>query len=531
MPFASSASSVNRSLAWSLRTGGEGRVTIKFPFELGWYYEQPCKTFRSLQHRKERTGFRHEYIVLKFVDDSICRLERTGDPDARFTALSSEGSVAHDLAQCFRPEKIDEACLETSEIIAEVVFPRELDLLDVLLVCRAIHEGEKTGNYTLQIFNCYFFCLAIQSALTRLVADWGDSILHEDWTATITKATDTLTGIYQAPVPDGEKQSLWLHIYSLLGSHIEKPAQQLLQTIRKIFDSSSVLAEMNQALNNVLWHSSLDLAADGILESRIRDAMVQVLRGEVSGTRNPNSFESELPRNSNTHQEPPRQNAPPLDDSDHTTITRCKLALKRITLLAASKHKERTRAPNPKRQRSYNGTSPLQLSPKRLHHLSFCRKKTSRPQPAQKSLPATTSPIITRLASIEWVYAHPLVIWVLYTALRLFWILPPDFGQPQQYEPVDARIGSMLAQLQSKQGDFLKNLESVLEEIRAYCETKSSVVWNEFPWSHVHKIVKDHVLKPVVTKETPCLIVSIQVSYPLLHGTRHLAWRCLLRYI
>lgn len=143
MSFAPSASSLSPSLAWSLGNGGKGREQIKFPSDLGWYHKQSCTRFRSLQHRKEPNGFRHEFIVLSLTNGSICRVERMGDLDAWFDAISSQGSVARDVVQYYGPNEIADACLDTSEVLTETTFPCELDLIEVLRSCRAIHEGEK----------------------------------------------------------------------------------------------------------------------------------------------------------------------------------------------------------------------------------------------------------------------------------------------------------------------------------------------------------------------------------------------------
>ncbi|KAG8732805.1 hypothetical protein FRC11_010877, partial [Ceratobasidium sp. 423] len=153
------------SSAWIMGNGGKGCLFIEFPFALdtAWYKEQPCTEFRTLEHRKERTGFKHESIILRLFDGSVCRIERTGDPNTRFDALSRQGSVAYDIAQRFRLEEVGQACLWTSDVVAEVTLPCIFDLMDVLKICRAIHEGAKTRNYTLQVLNCCFFSLAIQT--------------------------------------------------------------------------------------------------------------------------------------------------------------------------------------------------------------------------------------------------------------------------------------------------------------------------------------------------------------------------------
>ncbi|KAG8686324.1 hypothetical protein FRC08_012566, partial [Ceratobasidium sp. 394] len=126
--FLSFGSSINPSIAWARGKRGEGRFRITLPLDPTWYNEQACTWFRSLEHRKERNGFRHEFIVLKLEDNSICRIERMGDPDASFDAIGNQGIAAHDIAQSFLPDKLSDAHLDTSDVVAEITFPYSLNL-------------------------------------------------------------------------------------------------------------------------------------------------------------------------------------------------------------------------------------------------------------------------------------------------------------------------------------------------------------------------------------------------------------------
>lgn len=269
-----SAPSANSSLAWVLGNRGEGRFTITFPCNLNWYNEQPCTRFQTLQHRKERTGFWHEYIVLKLMDGSICRLERMGHPYARIEALSAQGTTAHDIARCFRPKQIPEADLGGSDIIAEVTFPQPLDLIDVLRVCRAIQEGEKTCNYTLLSSNCYFFCLAIQACLTRLVADWRIQSPSDDlvsvWKDSLNTLGDTLSlaGRQKAPL---------LRVYSMFSlstSLVDRIVEELLPRL----NASLIQLYIDQALVAELWHSNLESRANLALENMTKRAVIRALQ-------------------------------------------------------------------------------------------------------------------------------------------------------------------------------------------------------------------------------------------------------------
>ncbi|CAE6528802.1 unnamed protein product [Rhizoctonia solani] len=273
--------------------GGKGRMLIKFPLPLddGWYKEQPCTTFRVFQHRKERSGFKHEFIVLQLLDGSVCRIERMGDPDARFDALSPRGSVAHDMAQCFRPDELDQACLATSEVIAEVELPCDFDLMDVLKICRAIHEGEKTRNYTLRVFNCYFFSLAIQVCLTRLVAHWEDQQLFERWLSQIKTGILALPATFQPFAdPSLRQSSILFRVYyglfpqdfdSAQGASLVEEIKHRLQ-LWIIERPGSALQEILYRANTLLWHSTIDLGLEQFVEEKTKEAVLTVIRDRIS---------------------------------------------------------------------------------------------------------------------------------------------------------------------------------------------------------------------------------------------------------
>ncbi|CAE7193528.1 unnamed protein product [Rhizoctonia solani] len=296
MSFASlgsSASSGNPSLAWVMGNGGKGRLVIEFPFSLntGWYHEQSCTKFHTFQHRKERNAlFQHEFIVLNLLDGSVCRIERMGDPNARFDALSPRGAVAYDMAQSFRPDELELACLESSDIVAEVELAEDLDLIDVLKVCRAIHEGEKTRNYTLQVFNCYFFSLAIQVCLTRLVARWEDQQWLGSWLFQIREGAAKLTDVFES-IDSGMPRSLraFDRIYSILApedSHDRTYTGRIvlkLQTWWNINDRS-IEENLTNHVNNVLWHSAMHLELDQFIKAEIRQVMVGVLKGRLDNS-------------------------------------------------------------------------------------------------------------------------------------------------------------------------------------------------------------------------------------------------------
>ncbi|CAE6499862.1 unnamed protein product [Rhizoctonia solani] len=289
MSFSSqlSGSSGNSSLAWSMGNGGKGFVIIKFPLALdnGWYSEQPCTKFRTFQHRKERKGLKHEFVVLKLLDGSVCRVERMGDPDARFNALSPQGSTAQDLAQCFGLEELEAARLGYSDLITEVELPHEFDLMDVLKICRAIQEGEKTRNYTLQVYNCYFFALAIQVCLTRFIAYWEDHGQFTVWLSTVGNAVNALADPIQIIPPKFPTYyPTVFKLYSTLSSLGGQATFMLMkETKSKLQDQIEAQPDMSYRINNLLWHSAIDSSLNEFIEEMVKQGLIAIFRERIAG--------------------------------------------------------------------------------------------------------------------------------------------------------------------------------------------------------------------------------------------------------
>ncbi|CAE6496920.1 unnamed protein product [Rhizoctonia solani] len=292
MFYLSSASTLNPSLAWSMGNGGKGRVKIQFPFDMNWYHEQPCTTFKTLQHRKELRGFRHEFIVLQMTNGSICRIERMGDPDKRFNALGAKGSLAHDFAQMFpsRPDQVKTARLEDSDIVAEITLPVEIDLKHVLYICRALHEGEKTRSYTLQVYNCYFVSLTLQCCLVRRSTRWDYSELFNGWLYHLEKTTSQLQSPNMLSFVhnwnDTRFNPILLRVFSSL-SMSDLEDSDVPQTIMKIIQDqlrhrfhpdAAFRQRLQDTSDNELWHSNILAIPHSFIEKDIEQIVLNALR-------------------------------------------------------------------------------------------------------------------------------------------------------------------------------------------------------------------------------------------------------------
>ncbi|CAE6446266.1 unnamed protein product [Rhizoctonia solani] len=243
-----------------------------------WYNEQTCTEFQSLQHRKERSGVRHEFIVIEFTNGSICRIERMGDPEAPLYSLSAAGILARDVAECFPNKAV--ARLDTSEVVSQISLPYALDLKFVLCICRAIHEAERTHNYTLRGYNCYFFALTIQACLTRRFARWENLPVIRSWHS----ALDKLTPNNHQPQPLTRTQSFstLLHLVSRTQEwDIDQLYQDFVEEFKRLLLDPGLSTSVRNILYSELWYTQLDLPMHLLLESLVKEAMILAICTQI----------------------------------------------------------------------------------------------------------------------------------------------------------------------------------------------------------------------------------------------------------
>ncbi|KAF8608401.1 hypothetical protein BDV93DRAFT_504858 [Ceratobasidium sp. AG-I] len=280
MSLAPSRFIINRGLAWS--SGGEesGHIAIEFPFawdtRLGavfdWYEKQPCKHFRSIQHRQNRDApFFHQFLLIKLTNGSLCRVERLGD-GMQLDAVRRSGCLAHDLVQTFTPDAYDIFIADKpSDLLAEVHLPREIDLLDVLAICYSIQRNNHTCWYTLQRFNCYFLCWTVLAVLTRRLIRWEEGFSAAIWEETSHNAASLFSNLAKVPLTYEAKLQLALRLCSLLDQPSIQPANLVASLLHQnLGNSSDILNDLRTILRQTLWKSSWGGCVDYVLEARVK---------------------------------------------------------------------------------------------------------------------------------------------------------------------------------------------------------------------------------------------------------------------
>ncbi|KAF8603462.1 hypothetical protein BDV93DRAFT_556485 [Ceratobasidium sp. AG-I] len=447
-----SASTSNTSLAWSLGNGGKGRFVVKFPSDLGWYRELACTRFQSLHHHKERSGLRHEFIVLQLQDGSICRLERMGDPYYRAEAISANGTTAHDIAQCFRQDQMDEARLGSSDILVNLTLPESLDLLDVLRICRAIQEGDKTCRYTLLGSNCYFFCLAIQACLTRLVANFEIRYPSNEWISVLNSSLDELVSTMSSA---DHPNALLLRLDSMFPGSASL-VDRLVGEIKAKIVASLLQTRINQELKIELWHSNLGSRVSLAIEKLVQEAIVNVLEQDTCmHTTCPDFTPSK-----------------PSAISDASTTRAYRKALSRLAFLAVSR-----------RERQMG---------KKIK--DFRRNPVSDPQVKVLDFhpPSTASKLsVDSLSRVDQLFllihdVFMIIMWLLSIALGFFLTKTPN-TEHTHCVFVDDNICFELDKGPSPPD--VKHVTEILHKAYSAYEEDEEAEWRELPWAFAHNLI------------------------------------------
>ncbi|KAG8680612.1 hypothetical protein FRC08_016152, partial [Ceratobasidium sp. 394] len=473
-----------------------GWLVLRFPLGLGWYRAQPCTRFRSLQHRKERMGVQHEFIVLNLADGSICRMERMGDPETRIGALTAGGIAARDIVQCFASNRISEAHLDTSDVIAEVVFPRELDILDVLRVCRAIHEGEKTCNYTLATFNCYFFTLAIQSVLTRCIVDWDKKITTEAWHSDLAGALSALSDMYKdaRTTRNRTRYPVFLRLHLLLHPGL-RWLELLVARLKNRLSNKDVSMQIEALTASALWNFHVKFAASHLLEGGARDTMEDTLRDQAY---TPTGAIGDWPPGSVADQ--------------------CDVLLKALVLRAISTHKQLEHKDSnlygqlQEYMRLFQKFAPVPSGSKprfveSQSALDFRQfKSPSPPLP----VPTSQQPGANVLSMTQ-----QIALWVAQPTLSLYGLVPNNSSENlDRCVTVEEEFVPTLAMLEDLASGGTIDVTLVAQQLDFLVNNKDVVIWDEWPWAHTYTSIKDKVCNTIYKGEQALLEVQLQDNNP-----------------
>ncbi|KAG9081428.1 hypothetical protein FS749_007672 [Ceratobasidium sp. UAMH 11750] len=148
---------------------GEGEI-------FNWYRKNlTSRIIHRLEIRMtQRGGVPHRFVVAYMQDGSICRFDRRPQTPQSVFIPNIEPQDPNEEPSC---RAADEACLVTKADLIEIELstrweirldlPPEADILLIISACFAIAQDKKARNYTLRMYNCYFFSWTIVMLITR----------------------------------------------------------------------------------------------------------------------------------------------------------------------------------------------------------------------------------------------------------------------------------------------------------------------------------------------------------------------------
>lgn len=200
---------LNTSCSWFC--DNQPQILLDFPFDwpaqegelYAWYKNQPTRRFISLEYHKEKEGtFRHEFIVLRLDNGTICRFDRRAKHDARADAPKFDGTISEDTAHVLRPgEKGYLEVEKQSDILLSISFPEGEDLSVILSICCGIKKNGRSERYTLTRYNCYFFSWTIVSIIGRRAVKWEQVAESEsEWHKVVESSLERVASDSEAPI-------------------------------------------------------------------------------------------------------------------------------------------------------------------------------------------------------------------------------------------------------------------------------------------------------------------------------------------
>ncbi|CAE7051355.1 unnamed protein product [Rhizoctonia solani] len=174
------ASSANISIQKSSADRIQLPIVLDFRSDRGerdirqWCRKQPTTRFTHIEYRKDTNGhFKHEFVVARLDNSTVCRFDRRAREDARGHALKDEGTASEDSAHVITlADTESKARLDESEVLMSIELEQKQNFEFLLAVCHAIQLHPRAKSYSLLQYNCYFFSWTLFITTTRRAFSW-----------------------------------------------------------------------------------------------------------------------------------------------------------------------------------------------------------------------------------------------------------------------------------------------------------------------------------------------------------------------
>ncbi|KAF8592840.1 hypothetical protein BDV93DRAFT_567314 [Ceratobasidium sp. AG-I] len=204
------------------------------------------------------------------------------DPVKQLAAIETDGTEAFDYVQSF--DSIQQSAnepmgpLRAANLVADIIFPRDVDLYDVLAACSSIAEHPQAGRYTLQQYNCYFFCWAIILLLSRRSGNWENAAMQQ-----IDNIQSAILQALVAPV-SAKNVKLARTLSAAYCSGLDPPHLLLCNVLASELSSPQFSCSVHRALSPVLWTHNVHAAVKHGLEDRsqpLTESTLELLIGDL----------------------------------------------------------------------------------------------------------------------------------------------------------------------------------------------------------------------------------------------------------
>ncbi|CAE6466683.1 unnamed protein product [Rhizoctonia solani] len=128
-----------------------------------WYERNEYTPVRIVQLRKEqKKPFFHEYIAFQLGNGKCFRIDRRQLPNERspMDCTGEKGAEAYDTIE--QIANLDDSIYNPSDCLVQISFNGDpIWLGRITYICRTISQHKRTGFYTVQKYNCYFYAQTI----------------------------------------------------------------------------------------------------------------------------------------------------------------------------------------------------------------------------------------------------------------------------------------------------------------------------------------------------------------------------------
>jgi hypothetical protein len=248
--------------------------------------------------------FFHEFLLIPLSDGSAYRVERTG-VGSNADAISRSGCTAMDMVQWLPKDKYRAFMVNgTWKLVSEIDFPREFGVRDVLAICYSIQTHETARRYSLQRYNCYFFCCTIISILARRCVRWESMFTEDLWESLLEGGLDQLSADSAAFLTDKTDQPVLFQLCTCLYPENPHAVRSLLNKIKNgMIDSSNGWLDFKAALTGMMWWSDWFSLVEDLLCTRIKAAVAKMKDSSLLAviTRHPHRYKNSSFQKGPTH--------------------------------------------------------------------------------------------------------------------------------------------------------------------------------------------------------------------------------------